>query len=160
MNRVPAFVLQTATAGLLDFGPRVAHGDRKGWRYGEPANRAARPTAARATAQRALSFRTTPQWSLTMKTIDLAVQGMSCGSCVNHITQALKPVAGVDDVAVDLQSGHVRVSGTFDAGVEHLVSTLADAGYPAKLADTSASKHPSSTTSQRPRAARGGCCCG
>jgi copper chaperone len=95
-----------------------------------------------------------------MKTIDLEVQGMSCDSCVNHVTQALKPVSGVDDVAVDLQSGRVRVSGTFDAGVERLVSALADAGYPAKPANTSASKPSSNTTAPRPRAARGGCCCG
>lgn len=95
-----------------------------------------------------------------MKTIDLEVQGMSCGSCVNHVTQALKPIAGIDDVAVDLPSGHVRVSGTLDAGVERLVSALADAGYPAKLADPSASKPSSSTAAPRPKAARGGCCCG
>lgn len=95
-----------------------------------------------------------------MKIIDLEVQSMSCGSCVNHVTQALKPVAGVDDVAVELQSGHVRVSGTFDVAVEHLVSALADAGYPARLADPSASTPSSSATSQRPKAARGSCCCG
>lgn len=64
-----------------------------------------------------------------MNTIDLEIQGMSCGSCVDHVTQALKPIKGVDDVAVDLQSGRVRVSGTFDAGAERLVSALAAAGY-------------------------------
>lgn len=26
-----------------------------------------------------------------MSTIDLQVEGMSCGSCVNHVTQALQP---------------------------------------------------------------------
>ena len=36
-----------------------------------------------------------------MKTIELQVQGMSCGSCVKHVTEALRPVEGVSDVAVD-----------------------------------------------------------
>jgi hypothetical protein len=30
-----------------------------------------------------------------MKTIDLQVEGMSCGSCVKHVTQALQPLPGV-----------------------------------------------------------------
>ena len=29
-----------------------------------------------------------------MNTINLAVQGMSCDSCVKHVTQALQTVAG------------------------------------------------------------------
>ncbi|MDP1690842.1 MAG: heavy metal-associated domain-containing protein [Burkholderiaceae bacterium] len=96
----------------------------------------------------------------THNTVDIEVQGMSCGSCVKHVTQALKPVPGVTDVAVDLQSGHVRVSGSLDAGAEQLVSALTDAGYPAKLSDAgTALAGPSATTAQ-PNAARGGCCCG
>lgn len=94
-----------------------------------------------------------------MKTIDLEVQGMSCGSCVNHVTQALKPINGVDDVEVDLQSGHVRVSGSLDMAPERLVSVLAAAGYPAKLAGTSASPSPKNWSSAAPKNGRGGCCC-
>ena len=41
-----------------------------------------------------------------MSTIDLEVQGMSCGSCVKHVTQALQALTGVSGVAVDLTSGH------------------------------------------------------
>lgn len=94
-----------------------------------------------------------------MSTIDLEVQGMSCGSCVNHVTQALKPINGVDDVAVDLQSGHVRVSGTFEAGADHLVSALTAAGYPAKLAGVRASPSPENESATAPKSGRGGCCC-
>lgn len=94
-----------------------------------------------------------------MNTIDLEVQGMSCGSCVNHVTQALKLINGVDDVAVDLQSGHVSVSGTFDAGAERLISALAAAGYPAKLASGSASPSPANGPTAAPKNGRGGCCC-
>ena len=69
-----------------------------------------------------------------MKTIDLQVEGMSCGSCVKHVTHALQPLPGVSGVEVDLQSGHVRVSGELAQGSAPLLMALTDAGYPAKLA--------------------------
>lgn len=94
-----------------------------------------------------------------MNTIDLEVEGMSCGSCVNHVTQALKPVPGVAHVAVDLASGHVRVSGAIGAGAESLVAALADAGYPARLATGGAPVGPIPTPVAHPKAGRGGCCC-
>lgn len=94
-----------------------------------------------------------------MNTIDLEVQGMSCASCVNHVTQALKPINGVDDVTVDLQSGHIRVSGMLDIEPERLVSALAAAGYPAKLAGVSASPSPANGPTAAPKDGRGGCCC-
>jgi copper chaperone len=72
-----------------------------------------------------------------MTTIDLEVQGMSCGSCVKHVTEALQPLAGVSGVQVDLQSGHVLVGGEFKQGSDRLISALAAAGYPAKLATSS-----------------------
>ena len=96
----------------------------------------------------------------TVNTVDLEVQGMSCGSCVNHVTRALKPIPGVTDVTVDLQSGHVRVSGNLDAGEAPLVAALAEAGYPAKLTDIGASASSSIRSTTQPKARRGGCCCG
>ena len=69
-----------------------------------------------------------------MSTIDLQVEGMSCGSCVNHVTQALQPLPGVRGVEVDLPSGRVRVSGELAQGSAPLLMALTDAGYPAKLA--------------------------
>lgn len=94
-----------------------------------------------------------------MNTIDLEVQGMSCGSCINHVTQALKPIPGVVDVSVDLPSGHVRVSGSLDSGPERLVSALNDAGYPAKVSPGAASISTSATPNGQAKAGRGGCCC-
>ena len=88
-----------------------------------------------------------------MNTIHLQVEGMSCGSCVKHVTQALQPLPGVSGVEVDLQSGQVRVSGDLPQGSDPLVSALTAAGYPAKLA-TSAASIPQSKKSG------GGCCCG
>ncbi|MFL9815065.1 heavy-metal-associated domain-containing protein [Stutzerimonas sp. VN223-3] len=67
-----------------------------------------------------------------MTTIDLQVQGMTCGSCVRHVTQALTPIAGVDRVEVDLDTGLVRVEGNADSTA--LITALDDAGYPAQAA--------------------------
>ncbi|MGS0738135.1 heavy-metal-associated domain-containing protein [Pseudomonas sp. GG8] len=89
-----------------------------------------------------------------MKTVELQVQGMSCGSCVKHVTEALRPLEGVSDVAVDLQSGRVKVSGDSDSHA--LLAALQDAGYPAHLAtaESVASKKTSGCGGNG-----GGCCC-
>ncbi|UUZ76646.1 heavy-metal-associated domain-containing protein [Polaromonas sp. P1(28)-13] len=57
--------------------------------------------------------------------------------------QALQALTGVSGVEVDLQSGHVRVSGEFLQSSDPLVSALTAAGYPAKLATSSLSISPS-----------------
>ena len=80
-----------------------------------------------------------------MNTIDLQVEGMSCGACVKHVTQALQLLPGVSGVEVDLQSGRVRVSGELAQGGDPLVMALTGAGYPAKLATDA------STSAARPR---------
>lgn len=67
-----------------------------------------------------------------MNTVDLDVQGMSCGSCIAKVTDALKELPGVDAVEVHLATGRVR--GDFDQGNDPLLSTLQQAGYPARLA--------------------------
>ncbi|MGK9065136.1 heavy-metal-associated domain-containing protein [Stutzerimonas chloritidismutans] len=62
----------------------------------------------------------------------LQVQGMTCGSCVRHVTQALTPLAGVESVSVDLEGAQVKVDGNPDVAL--LLETLTEAGYPAQLA--------------------------
>lgn len=93
-----------------------------------------------------------------MKTIDLEVEGMSCGSCVKHVTQALQPLAGVSGVDVDLQSGHVRVHGDFPRGSDFMVLALTAAGYPARLVTSSESTAQPKTSGCHGGAA-GGCGC-
>ena len=68
-----------------------------------------------------------------MNTMDLQVEGISCGSCVKRVTQALLPLPGVSGVDVDLPSGRVRVSGELVQGGDLLIAALTDLGYPAKL---------------------------
>lgn len=92
-----------------------------------------------------------------MNTIDLEVQGMSCGSCVRHVTEALRPLPGVSGVEVDLQTGRVRVSGEFLQGGASFASTLTTTGYPAKLTTSSEPLMPQSKTSGC-CGGKGGCC--
>lgn len=73
-----------------------------------------------------------------MNTVDLDVQGMSCGSCIAKVTDALKELPGINGVEVHLATGRVRVRGNFDQGSDPLLSTLQQAGYPARLTDSNA----------------------
>ena len=59
----------------------------------------------------------------------LKVAGMSCGSCVHHVTSALQAVPGVSKVNVQLRSGKVEVQHAEGASVEELLEALRDAGY-------------------------------
>jgi copper chaperone len=71
-----------------------------------------------------------------MNTVDLDVQGMSCGSCIAKVTDALKELPGINGVEVHLATGRVRVRGNLDQGSDPLLSTLQQAGYPARLSDS------------------------
>ena len=66
---------------------------------------------------------------------ELLVTGMSCGGCVNMVTKALKMQPGVEEVEVDLQSGHATVSGT-ELNAEGLVAAVERIGYKAMLLQT------------------------
>lgn len=96
-----------------------------------------------------------------MNTIDLEVQGMSCNSCVKHVTQALQTLSGVQHVDVDLPSGHVKVSGALPTDAQALISALDAAGYPAKLSISAlpAQDQPPGGAGSTGKA-KGGCCCG
>jgi len=66
-----------------------------------------------------------------MTTLNLAVTGMTCEHCVKAVTQALRGVAGVESVEVDLARAQAVVVG--DAGIERLLAAVASAGYRAAL---------------------------
>lgn len=71
-----------------------------------------------------------------MNTVDLEVEGMSCGACTKHVTKALRAVSGVGEVEVSLSTGRVRVQGNFPTGSAVLLQSLAAAGYPAKVSSS------------------------
>ncbi len=63
----------------------------------------------------------------------LEVQGMTCPSCVRHVTSALTEIEGVGTVDVQLREGLVTVQheGT-QAPIDQLIDALAEAGYVSK----------------------------
>ena len=67
-------------------------------------------------------------------TATLNVQGMSCGHCVQHVETALRKVAGVSSVAVDLAKGKAVVEyDPVKTKPADLQKAIDAAGYPATI---------------------------
>lgn len=78
------------------------------------------------------------------------VQDMHCGSCVRHVTEALRRLDGVEVRQVAVGSADV----SFDPGktsANAIAAALAEAGYPATAAEPGACP-------TKPGQGRGGCC--
>ncbi len=58
----------------------------------------------------------------------LNVEGLTCKHCVMHVTNALKGVAGVTKVQVDLASKKAVVEGS-NLDDQAMKNAVADAGY-------------------------------
>ena len=66
----------------------------------------------------------------TMEKVTLPVKGMTCASCVAHVTNALKDVPGVEDARVNLASEKATVDfAVGEVGLPDLEYALKDAGY-------------------------------
>lgn len=87
-----------------------------------------------------------------MSEINLSVSGMTCGSCVKHVTNALKPLDGVEDVSVDLATRKVKVTRA-TAKADDLIAALVEDGYPAQLDNGGA------TQTKQGGGCGGGCSC-
>ncbi|RCW67855.1 heavy metal translocating P-type ATPase [Pseudorhodoferax soli] len=68
--------------------------------------------------------------------VELAVEGMTCASCVGRVEKALKAVPGVAEAAVNLATERATVRGT--ASMDVLVAAVQKAGYEARAVDNSA----------------------
>lgn len=64
-----------------------------------------------------------------MSTREFTVTGMTCGHCVQSVTEEVSEVAGVVDVKVVLETGALSVTG--DADVAAVLAAVAEAGYQA-----------------------------
>jgi copper chaperone len=97
-----------------------------------------------------------------MNTVELDVQGMTCGSCVKHVTKALQSVQGVSQVEVDLAKGRARVVGEVAPSAQALIAALASEDYPAQLASTAGgvAATPKAGGGHTPQSGKSGCCCG
>lgn len=65
-----------------------------------------------------------------MQTTTMDVRGMSCGHCKMSVEGALKKLAGVSEVHVNLETGKVEV--TYDEGkvtLEAMRQAVEDQGY-------------------------------
>ncbi|MFZ5842465.1 MAG: heavy metal translocating P-type ATPase [Pseudomonadota bacterium] len=69
----------------------------------------------------------------TTTTVNLAIGGMTCASCVGRVEKALKGVAGVLAASVNLASETASVSLAAGANVSALLSAVKDAGYEASV---------------------------
>ncbi|MCD2516764.1 heavy metal translocating P-type ATPase [Massilia sp. G4R7] len=69
-------------------------------------------------------------------TVELAVEGMTCASCVGRVERALAAVPGVAQATVNLATERATVRGV--ASVETLVAAIDKAGYSARPVDAAA----------------------
>ncbi len=59
------------------------------------------------------------------------VTGMTCSACTAHVDKAVRKVAGVEEVNVNLLGGSMQVTGRADP--QEILKAVADAGYGASL---------------------------
>jgi Cu+-exporting ATPase len=93
---------------------------------------------------------------IPMQTQRFDIQGASCQGCVRKIRQALDPVAGVDDVQVDLDAQQVTVTGSADSA--DVQAALAKAGYAIEDKHQTAPSSPASTNQEQQLAITGATC--
>jgi copper chaperone CopZ len=65
-------------------------------------------------------------------TLELAVEGMSCGDCEAAVVSALDEVDGVESATADHETDHVTVEG--DPDPLDAIVAVEDAGYEADTA--------------------------
>lgn len=66
------------------------------------------------------------------QTTTFAVDGMTCGNCVKHVTEELTAIPGVTDVQVDLVTGGsspVTVTSDAPLTAEAIAAAVDEAGY-------------------------------
>lgn len=67
-----------------------------------------------------------------MESMKLLISGMNCEKCVEHVTQAIRDVAGVRDVIVSLAPGSALIRHD-QAEIAELVEAVKSAGYTASV---------------------------
>ncbi len=66
--------------------------------------------------------------------ITLNIEGMTCGSCADHVRTALRNIPGVEHAEVRYPDGIAWVRGTESLEVQRLITAVAALGYTAKQA--------------------------
>lgn len=65
---------------------------------------------------------------MTDTTRTYTVEGMTCRHCVLSVTEEVSEVDGVQDVAVDLATGQLTVTGS-DVADDAVAAAVTEAGY-------------------------------
>lgn len=79
----------------------------------------------------------------TEVSVELAIDGMNCASCVGHVEKALRAVPGVVGAAVNLATEHASVRALAGADiVPALIKAASEAGYEASLLPDSDTEAP------------------
>ncbi|GAB3533231.1 heavy-metal-associated domain-containing protein [Arthrobacter tecti] len=67
-----------------------------------------------------------------MSTTTVSISGMTCGHCVDSVTEEISAIDGVQNVAVDLNKGGVSTATVTSEGEldpEQIGEAVAEAGY-------------------------------
>jgi copper ion binding protein len=64
-----------------------------------------------------------------MSTATFTVKGMTCGHCVNHVTEQVKKIAGVTAVDIALETGAVTVTSDNNVTAAEVEAAVVEAGY-------------------------------
>lgn len=67
--------------------------------------------------------------SVTQK---FTVTGMTCGHCVQSVTEEVSAIAGVSDVKVTLETGEVEVVSEVELDKALVAAAVTEAGYSVK----------------------------
>lgn len=62
----------------------------------------------------------------------IIVSGMTCGHCVNSVTEELSKISGVEKVEVDLASGKVDIETNEEIARIKIEEAIKEAGYELK----------------------------
>ncbi|WP_375573302.1 heavy metal translocating P-type ATPase [Seohaeicola saemankumensis] len=72
-------------------------------------------------------------YTVPAQTVDIAIEGMTCASCVARVERALEAVPGVTSAMVNLATERATVTGSADAAA--LVQAIEKTGYDARLVE-------------------------
>ena len=59
----------------------------------------------------------------------ITVSGMTCGHCVNHVSEEISKIPGVVSVDITLETGAVLISSTLDIDTRAVEAAVVETGY-------------------------------
>ncbi|WP_036206403.1 heavy metal translocating P-type ATPase [Novilysobacter arseniciresistens] len=94
-------------------------------------------------------------YEVATATVDLAIEGMTCASCVGRVEKALAAVPGVLEAGVNLATERAQVRAVRRDGIEgELIAAVARAGYTARLPQAETAAEAAAAPAADPRRSR------